>query len=490
MSTPTVPTITRRLSTTTDARCSLCPGVMILWVDRALHLAWHAKQDAPTPAPTPAPVPAPTPAPTPAPKPNPGRKVLALFMPTPFLGIGADYWDQYLDPNGEGGKHRSSGGFVRDKPLAPGTGATARATDLTNAITDARAAGIDGFLPCIMGIYDQHWNWANVVALTEACTAAGFSFVPLLDVASMDPAASADPAKVGAALATLPLGGWLTEDGELLLSSFTAELKPPSWWATVVATLKAATGKGVRLQVVFQDDSPANMDAYASVAYCFGRWGDPAPDAERRWADSAKNAHDRGKKWMHPIRHQDVRPYAGVYAEARNTELLRVGYDRAIGGGADYLQVVTWNDYSESSHVAPSVGHGRALEPLLRFYNDWWRTGAKPTVTEDVVVLTHRTQPYAALGSLTGVAAMRPVLGGGGQPRDLVEALCVLAKTAAVSVNGGPAVTVQAQTPTVVTAALRVGQQTVTVDGKTTTSPHVVTDKPVVQDLSYKAALA
>ena len=30
--------ITRRTKTSVDARCSLCPGVMILWQDRAKHL--------------------------------------------------------------------------------------------------------------------------------------------------------------------------------------------------------------------------------------------------------------------------------------------------------------------------------------------------------------------------------------------------------------------------------------------------------------------
>lgn len=48
----------------------------------------------------------------------------------------------------------------------------------------------------------------------------------------------------------------------------------------------------------------------------------------------------------------------GVYDEANNSENLRLTWQQAIDGGADWGQLVTWNDYAEGTQFAPSVHSG------------------------------------------------------------------------------------------------------------------------------------
>jgi len=69
------------------------------------------------------------------------------------------------------------------------------------------------------------------------------------------------------------------------------------------------------------------------------------------------DAHGRGGIWMQPVSVQDERPNQSLYDEADNSENLRVTWTAAIAD-ADWVQIPTWNDYSEGAQVAPSTGTG------------------------------------------------------------------------------------------------------------------------------------
>ncbi len=71
---------------------------------------------------------------------------------------------------------------------------------------------------------------------------------------------------------------------------------------------------------------------------------------------------------MAPVAVQDVRYRSLSWAEANNTASVRAQWSRAISQKADYVQLVTWNDYSESTQIAPSQDHGSAFLDLTRYY--------------------------------------------------------------------------------------------------------------------------
>jgi hypothetical protein len=76
--------------------------------------------------------------------------------------------------------------------------------------------------------------------------------------------------------------------------------------------------------------------------------GQPQSGINSNLSANITDAHDRGKIWMQPVSVQDARPSQAIYDEANNSENLRVTWNAAIKG-ADWVQIPTWNDYSENA---------------------------------------------------------------------------------------------------------------------------------------------
>ena len=69
----------------------------------------------------------------------------------------SDYYARnYLDPDGEGGKHAAYGGFLRDRPLPRAVRGTAdwRLQDMETDVRQAIAAGLDGFSVDLLALGD------------------------------------------------------------------------------------------------------------------------------------------------------------------------------------------------------------------------------------------------------------------------------------------------------------------------------------------------
>ena len=67
-------------------------------------------------------------------------------------------------------------------------------------------------------------------------------------------------------------------------------------------------------------------------------------------------------------------------------------WENAINGGSDWVQLITWNDYSEHTMVAPSTGTDYSFYDLTAYYTTWFKTGSKPTITRDVIYYFYRNQ--------------------------------------------------------------------------------------------------
>jgi Glycosyl hydrolase family 71 len=207
----------------------------------------------------------------------------------------------------------------------------------------------------------------------------------------------------------------------------------------------------------------------------------------------AKNVKNLGLKWMQPVSVQDERPNQGIYDEAENTQNLRNTWTIARDSGADWVQIPTWNDYVEGSHIGPSVEQGWSFLDINAYYAAWFKTGSAPAIQRDTVYVSHRTQSVSARQTTPQTKTMR--LRGGSAARDTVEALTFLTAPGTVTVTvGGTKHTCQVDagvdtcvvplgTGTVSAAVTRGGSTVAAV-----TSPQVVTSSPSVQDLHYVAA--
>jgi glycosyl hydrolase family 71 len=394
---------------------------------------------------------------------------------------------------GESGKHKAYGGFVRDRPLGrdPLSG-NYEAKDLQTEIEQAISAGVDGFTIDILSISSS--NWTRTINMLDAAQAVDpkFKIMAMPDMTMLDDETPDNLAKAIKKFDSYPSAFHLS-DGRLVVSPFKTENHSASWWKSWLSLLKNTYGVDVAFVPTFLDWQKY-ADDYASFTYGVSHWGVANTDAAANTAKHAKLAHDMGKIWMAPVRVQDVRPNQSIYDEADNSRTLRLSWQGVIDGDADWVQLATWNDYTEGSQIAPSAHHGWTYLDISSYYIDAWKTGSKPTIKRDGLYVVHRTQSYSAKPSFpqTKLVSLRS---GTPSPVNQVEVVSFLKSAGTVTVKVGsntytwdaPAGMAAKDFPlssgTVSASVERGGDVTTSV-----TSPYKITGSPYVQDLEYAAA--
>jgi hypothetical protein len=421
------------------------------------------------------------------------------FVPYPLSldnqPTATDYYARnYLKPEGENNKWADAGGLLRDRPVPPGVSQQPdwQIRNFMTEIREAQAAGIDGWTLNLLSASGQ--NWDSVINMMKAADrVGGFLIVPMVDgTASFS---TQTPATVARLLADLyKYKSVYVNDGEYVLSSFKAEGRALSWWTEVIRLLESQYQLPISFQAVFLNAGDANMQAFANIADGFGNWGMRTEANILRTPNNDARAAAYGKTWMEPIAVQDVRSRSYTYADSYNTAAVRAQWAKAIREDVDYIQLVTWNDYSESTQINPSVAHGESFLDLTSYYSEWYHAGEQPRITDDAMIVTHRIQFHDATPTYRH-QLMAPNLGGETfTPRDAVEALVWLTSPATVEITaGGQTTTYQAQAGvTAFTAPLQLGTVSAKIirNGSTVdsvVSPHEVVPKPYVQDLQYYA---
>ncbi|MCU1367477.1 MAG: hypothetical protein JWN39_3116 [Ilumatobacteraceae bacterium] len=427
------------------------------------------------------------------------RKVFAHYMTTFPLSIdneppASDYYaSQYLVPSGEDGKFAASGGFIRERPLTRNVSSAPswQLDDMEAEVRRAAAAGIDGFTVDLLSLTGD--EWATVQRLITAAHAVDPQFSILLMPDSTTDTVS-DPNVLAAKIAGIAANPavYHLADGRLVVSPFDAENKSAAWWQSWIALMKSKYGITVAFVPTFLDYGSAA--AFSSFSYGLSVWGDRSPDSIVDTAAQGRDAHSRGKLWMQPIAVQDVRPTAGLFAESDNTATLRTLWQTAIDTNAEWVQLVTWNDYAECTEFSPSSHIGWSPLDISDYYLAWFKTSTRPTIVRDTVYLSHRIQPWAARP--TGPQTELMELKAGSSPaRDTVEVLTFLTQPQTVEVTiGGATHTYQAAAgESATTFPLAAGTVSATVrysNGATLAiaSADRVVDRPVVQDLQYNFA--
>lgn len=496
--------------------------VSLVLVLALTQLAGCGRGTSPEPDPAPEVLPcAPAPAPTPevsgaasaqststpfdVPAPAAGeRMVFAHYFPPYPISLdnedpALDYYARhYLEPTGEDGKFAAAGGLLRDRPvgrppLPPGCDYVL--ADLRTDVTQAAGAGINGFTLNVMSGERRNWEVTEKLMTAADETAGSFVVVPNLDANGS--IAEAPPREVAARLDVLldHPSAFRLPDGRHLLSSFRAEGRPAAWWTEVFDHLASEHQHEVAFVAVLVDASPANFEAYTPISYALSDWGSRDPETIEGREDFARRAHDLGVRWMSSVAFQDVRPTGYSYAESRGSETLRLSWGEAIDDGADMVQLVTWNDYSEGTSFAVSEAHGRNILDLNAWYLTRFRTGAYPVVRQDAVYLVHRVQPVDAEPTLRH-RVMEPRLGNSQTvPQDAVEVLTFLTEASELRIQVG-ATTTTVQAPAGVshrTVGLEEGQASAAVwrGGSvvaSVTSPYLISREQDNQDLQYYVA--
>ncbi|MFD3694833.1 glycoside hydrolase family 71 protein [Streptomyces sp. NPDC058646] len=429
-----------------------------------------------------------------------GRKLVFAHYFTPYplsldnVGAEADYYTRnYLNPDGESGKHEKYGGLLRDRPLpVPPKSGNWELANLQQEVRTARAAGIDGFTLDMLSLSGKNWERSTLLMEAARSVDPAFKIMLMPDMTSLktdDPGVLADAV---AALGKSPAAHRLA-DGRLVVSPFKAEAKSVAWWTGVMDALTSRHGIRTAFVPLFLDFH-ANSTDFAQISYGFSEWGSRSYVGQDSAARDIRRAHGMGKIWMQPVSVQDVRPNQGIYDEAGNTATLRSTWKHAIDDGADWVQLTTWNDYSESTQFAPSLHNGYAYLDLTSYYLTRFKTGSWPKIVRDTLYLTARTQFAAAdpTGDQSLVMSLRK---GSAAPRDTVEVLSFLAAPGVVRTTVG-SVKASHDAPAGLHAELlplKAGTSSAQVvrDGRTKAQvelPYPVDHKVEVQDLQYYAA--
>ena len=510
--------ISNRLASTTvkiTRTGSKAPTLILTIVRTDVTARASASSPTPTPEPTAAPKPSPSPAPTtatpttaprqtPEPTSSPstatssGKLVFAHYFPPYPISIdnadpATDYYQRhYLQASGENGKFASIGGLLRDRPHPrKALSGNWKLADLRSEIRQAIDAGIDGFAVDILNLTGS--NWDRTVMLLTAAAEESPTFKIMLQPDMTTSPGSASAADLAAAMAKLAVhpSVYRLKDGSVVISPFKTEQKSPAHWAEVLRIMSTTHKIKATLLPLFLDAN--KMPDYASISAGFGNWGVRDAKLTAAGTNYAAKAHNLGKLWMQPIGVQDVRPNQKLYEESANTETLRATWGRAINDDADLALLVTWNDYSEGTSFAPSVGHGSSFADINAYYADRFRTGSAPAITSDVAYISHRVHRVATLPSYSDVMVHWP---GSGRtaPRDTVEVLTFLKAESTVQVTVGTK-QYSYTAPKGISAKLfdlADGYSSVTVQRSGATVATVKTKRPVVrsitqQDLAYYA---
>jgi hypothetical protein len=339
------------------------------------------------------------------------KKVFAhYFFPFPVsidnAAPASDYYNtQYLTKNGESNKWLAHGGYLRQRPL--GRTATANAAwlqlNMEAEIRAAMARGITGFAFDVMSVAETTGSNSPLQRLLAAALAVDsrFKIMVMPDMTVLQGNSSA-VVQIIASVASSATAYRLS-DGRLVSSAFDAGLNSAAWWTSVLSQLNAK-GINVAFVPVFLGWQ-GNAEAFAPISYGISDWGTAtAASAGALQADPDILRGTYGNIFMMPINPQQYRPKDFTYWEAGNSAAFRNGWMSAINGDADWVQLVTWNDFSESSQISPYTDAtlrgdiGTGYYDMNAFYAAWFLTGQKPTITHDVLYYFYRREPGTAAG--------------------------------------------------------------------------------------------
>lgn len=382
------------------------------------------------------------------------HKVFAhYFSPYPIsldnAPAASDYYTtQYLAPDGENGIHLSYGGLLRDRPLSRATYSSSvdyHLADLETEVRRAIAIGLDGFSYDVMATASNNANMSQLLKLLQATAAVDSAFkvllVPDMSSGTFGGGGGTDSEALSALetlLAQVSSSTSLmrTSDGRIVLAPFDAEARSASFWSSALTTLKAK-GYSVALMPMTVSGS-WNDAAFNSVPlYGAASWGVRTAGDASALATGAAAAHADNLVWMAPVAFQDSRPRDFQYTEAGNTAAFRAQWQSVINSNADWVQLVTWNDYSENTHIAPSEHTQTSIYNLTAYYIAWLKTGQAPAVSGDALYYYYRAHSmntsvatpnlHDQLKAFTSVESIAP--------SDQVEVVAFLSSSATVEIK-------------------------------------------------------
>jgi hypothetical protein len=303
------------------------------------------------------------------------------------------YATELMSPAGLDGQYRDVGGSIRERPLPrpPRSGDDWLIQDFSEDIKLATDIGIDAFFYNMTSVDVDSLSFRGLKTILDAAalTSGVFKIALNLDASIL---VNQPLEKIEIALDAVARhpGIMRLRDGRMILGAFMPESWPIDRWHDLFDRIEKA-GMAVSFWPTFLNAAKVAL-SYIALADTISVWAGNYFDGLGGLHFSADYTWLAGKKWCAPVWAQDFRPKVGIYGEANNSELFRDSWSMAIKDKADYVQMLTWNDYTESSEIRPSTGTQYSFYDIAAYYIAWYKTGLEPKIVRDVLYYFHRIE--------------------------------------------------------------------------------------------------
>lgn len=334
------------------------------------------------------------------------KKVFAHYFDRFPLSIDNKPWERdyysmhYLNAEGEKGKWRDHGGFLRSRPLPVPVGEPGdfALENLKREVKMAIDAGIGGFAYDILDMDDTRPQGRFMNMATAAMAVdPRFKLLLMPDMSAL----KRDPDNVFTIVKALydVENIYRLNDGSVVIAPFLSESVPQQAWDELLKRLSSA-GFRVAFVPTFLSLGDSYIREYAPLSRGMGTFGTPLPRMAGEIASYLEKLRAKGKISMVGISGQGYRPKSYLYWESEGSLAYTQSWLSAIKGQADWVQLTTWNDYSESTQIAPYTdaygSAGTAFYNLTAYFSRWFLEGKEPSITHDVIYYLYRKEPVSA----------------------------------------------------------------------------------------------
>ncbi|WP_394835955.1 hypothetical protein LVJ94_03495 [Pendulispora rubella] len=397
--------------------------------------------------------------------------------------------------------------------------------DYMSQVEAARDAGVDGFFISVQVVEKGHSEWERSAGMVEAINrvnAAHPNDPKFWAILRHDGIASATSTttKLVDSLTWMwsQPSAYKTSDGSLLISPLNAEKAPDGAadgvnFYTSVKNKMAAAGKPIKIWPVYISSWTDHAPDFNGIAFGHSRWGDRSASSTAANTVNARGAAahshtELGKPWMAPVSAQDFRPRDRRFWEAWGFGNMVASWESALQSGnarANWVNIPTFNDFLESSHIGPSRknGNDRSYSPwldVISYYLTWFKLDSKPAIVRDGLYIAHRLQLSDGASAtkpgggtnITGPQTEFATIGSGMAVKNDVDVLVFAKSAGTVEITVGgvkttkdvPAGVSQVKAPAhlgTVSATLKRSGAT----AASVTSPHKIVGSLISQDLTY-----
>lgn len=379
-----------------------------------------------------------------------------LTLAIPVFGIGAGF----------AGEKASKRVFAHYMVALPTVGGGAALDDYQQEIREAQQRGVDGFALNCGGwsLREPHYK-ERTLLLYEAARQLGTGFQLFL---SADYCCGLSLEETQDMIDTFrDHPNQLRWDGKPVLSTFSGQGKNNEHGRQLIAFLRSLETPVVFVPYFYPQPKASELPQQSHVDqvfqdfpeldgfFYFGAAGDGEQLAEcnerlaRKWVGAGK-IFMAGTTPFYRGNGNNYRVF-----ETRGFEGMARQWEAAIRSGATWVEIVTWNDWGESSYVAPfgppeatALWNGHFGPKLLshaayldasRYYIDWFKQGAPPPIRKDAIYYFYRLHPAALAATVAtkddgaGVAVPR----GADALRDSVFVTLFLTRPATLTVHSG-----------------------------------------------------